>query len=138
MKATLAVAAVTLCLLMLGCGGNNVTAPSNNEAPILPPQNVRVSMNAYGDVMIRWDPNTQPNLRGYNVYRLDVDDSRIGTLTVSPITNHFFMDDTAMPEKDYEYRVTSVSTRGSESTFAMSTIHTPVPGDTGTKMKPEQ
>lgn len=139
MKAKLsAVAAITLvgfCLLMVGCGGDEVTSPSENEAPILAPQNVSVSLNAYGDVIVRWDPNTQPHLRGYNVYRLDVVGSTIATLTATPISDHFLVDDRALSDRDYEYRVTSVSARGSESAYSGIEIHVQTPSGTGPKTR---
>jgi hypothetical protein len=137
LPALAAIALIGFCALVAGCGGDDVAAPTSNEAPILPPQNVAVSLNAYGEVMISWDRNTQSTLRGYNVYRHDVAESAIGRLTTAPIPQNHYLDCTATQGKEYEYRVTSVSTRGDESVFVGTTIQVQTP-DGGSRLRPQQ
>jgi len=111
------------CALIAGCGSddNPVTPTPSNDAPILPPQNVIASRSTNGSVMVSWTANTQSNLLGYKVYRHDVDNSAILTLTPTPITVTHYEDATAT-NGTYEYRVTSVSSKGDESGFATQTI----------------
>lgn len=108
------------CVLIASCGSDTV-APSVDEAPILPPQNVTVSATAVGHVIVSWDRNTQTHLKGYNVYRLDVASSGIQKLTADPIALNIYEDESA-GLREYEYRVTSVSVRGNESGFSSATI----------------
>ena len=114
---------ISVCALVAGCGDDNPTAPdptSGNEAPILPPQNVIATKNG-NDVTITWSANTQANLRGYRVYRHDVANSTIATLTATEITATSYVD-INVDEGRYEYRVTSVSSKGEESSFSARTI----------------
>ena len=127
---------LALGVIFTGCKSDSITTPVA-EAPLLAPQNVTVSQNAYGNVMISWDRNSQSNLRGYNVYRLDVEASAIGRLTISPVAENFYTDETAVWEKDYEYRVTSVSTRGNESVYSSSLYHVDTPTRSGAKLRPD-
>ena len=122
--------ALVVCALVAGCGSGSITS-SSNEAPILSPQNLVVSQNAYGEVQLTWAQNGQSILQGYKVYRLDVAASMIETLTPSPISETYFKDSGAVWTKDYEYRVTSVSTKGNESVPATALIEVtaPAPGD---------
>jgi len=126
---------LALGVIFTGCKSDTITTPVA-EAPMLAPQNVTVSQNAYGQVMISWDRNSQSHLRGYNIYRLDVEASAIGLLTVSPVSENFYTDETAVWESEYEYRVTSVSARGSESVYSSSTFHVNTPTRGGAKLRP--
>lgn len=112
-----------VCALIAGCGSDdNPAAPTlSNDAPILPPQNIIATRSTNGSIMITWAANTQSNLSGYKVYRNDVDNSAILTLTPTPITVTHYQDATASTGT-FEYRVTSVSTKGDESGFASRTI----------------
>ena len=133
-----AIALIGSCLVFVGCGDETVTATDTGEAPILAPQNVTVSQNAFGEVMVSWDRNTQVHLRGYNVYRLDVVESAIATLTANPITETFHVDRAAAADMEYEYRVTSVSARGNESAYIGSRIEVQARDGSGAKLRPER
>jgi fibronectin type 3 domain-containing protein len=116
-----AIVLLGVCALIAGCGSDSVSpANTSNDAPIMPPLNVVVTPTASGKVIITWDANTQPNLRGYKVYRRD--DQSIQTLTVNPISQTRYEDTATVLGATYEYRVTSVSTKGAESGFASATV----------------
>jgi hypothetical protein len=73
-------------VLIAGCGSDSSTvAVDDNEAPILPPQNVQVIPTPDGKVVITWDANAQSHLAGYNVYRNELGFG-IQKLTQSPLT----------------------------------------------------
>jgi fibronectin type 3 domain-containing protein len=108
-------------VLVAGCSDNSSTLTSN-EAPILAPQNVTVTMSAFGDIVVKWDANTQPTLKGYNVYRNDIARSQIALLTAKPTGATAHLDSGAGDPGRYEYRVTSVSVRGVESNPATAMI----------------
>jgi len=108
---------LSACALVAGCGSDDPVSLPSNEAPILPPQNVIVQQTDNGTVMISWAANTQSNLAGYKVYRNDLKQGAIGTLTPHPITVNFYEDTTTEPGGRYEYWVTSVSNKGDESSY---------------------
>ena len=130
LSAFAAIALVGLCSLVIGCNSDGLTS-SSNAAALVAPQNVMVSQNAWGHVIVTWDRNTQSSLRGYNVYRMDVVESSIQLLTGQPTEDNHYLDESAVNETRYEYRVTSVNTRGSESAYSGTVIdvETPKPGD---------
>ncbi len=103
--------------LVSGCGSDTTVSTVVTEAPILPPQNVIVKQGPSGDVFLSWDANTQSILQGYNVYRRDTSAGEILTLTAKPIRENRFVDTQVDWHREYEYRVTTVSTRGGESGF---------------------
>ena len=134
LSAFAAIALVGLCSLAIGCNSDGLTS-SSNAAALVAPQNVKVSQNAWGHVIVTWDRNTQNNLSGYNVYRMDVVESSIQKLTGQPTEDNVYLDEAAVSETRYEYRVTSVSTKGTESAYSGTVIDvdTPKPGD---KLRP--
>jgi fibronectin type 3 domain-containing protein len=78
-------------------------------------------------VIVTWDRNTQSSLRGYNVYRRDVAESSIQLLTAQPTEDIYYLDDAVVQDKQYEYRVTSVGTGGTESAYSATVISVGTP-----------
>ena len=116
--------------LAAGCGDDTSVAPTvHNDAPLLAPQNVEAVPYAGGKVIISWDPNTQSNLLGYNVYRLDVETSLVLKLTPTPITATSYDDLSIAWGKSYQYRVTSVGQDLTESAYATRSVVLPDPTD---------
>jgi fibronectin type 3 domain-containing protein len=121
---------VLLCFagLLTGCNEDSAVAPEETtpaiEAPPAAVSGLRVMLNTNGDVTLRWDASTQPNLRGYNVYRHIVSESAIGILNVSPLTDNRYTDTTTERGQRYEYLVTAVSAKGLESAYAAVSVVT--------------
>ncbi len=122
---TSSIALFALCasLLVSGCAEDSPTpvAPED-EAPVLAPTNVQAVVISGGDIQISWDASSQPNVRGYNVYRVDNGVSSIERLNGSPLEVTSVVDGGAQFGREYDYRVTSVSSRNAESRFATVTI----------------
>lgn len=118
--------------LLLGCGDDSTVAIPEPalEAPPAAPSGLSVELNADGYVELTWDANSQPNIRGYNVYRHIVSQSAIATLNDAPLTETSFIDDQIDRGPVYEYMVTSVTTRGTESAYSTIQINT-TRGDKG-------
>jgi fibronectin type 3 domain-containing protein len=108
--------------ILFGCGDSTVAPADTTEAPIVAPTNVTARELANGDIEIQWDPSTQTNLRGYNVYRLDTVNYQIGKLNGAELTQNNYVDRSAIRQVQYEYRVTAVSSKGTESTYASAFI----------------
>ena len=107
------------CALLAGCGDDAVAPQTQEEAPILPPQNF-VSEAHRSSVVLTWDANTQGHLLGYNIYRSDGGQWDVITLlTPTPITETTFEDFNVVPGVAYRYRVTSISQNHGESQHVM-------------------
>ena len=102
--------------LFAGCVSDSV-APIEDEAPILPPTNVTAMSSETVKLVIEWDPNSHPTLRGYHVYRRLTETEETVRLTASPITDTFYRDMSAERGVGYEYRVTAITKAGKESAY---------------------
>ena len=111
-----------LCALVVGCGDDSV-APKTDEAPILAPQNLMVTRTV-NMIRLSWDPVTQGNLAGYNVYRMEGGCGVLVKMTHSPITETMYEDNSIQVSIGYQYRVTSVTTNLKESPFTTATVST--------------
>ncbi len=119
----LSIVLLSVAALIAGCGSDTVAPTTNNqEAPLLPPQNVVTARSDNGDILITWEPNTQSNLMGYNVYRSDFGSDVFTKLNTSVVTQTQFTDATTQPNKRYSYRVACVSTKGTESNYTSVVI----------------
>ncbi len=112
-----------LLVFAFGCA-EDATAPNpnQNEAPLLAPTNVQALVINGGDIQISWSPSSQPNVRGYNVYRVDNGDSSVERLNASVLEVTSIVDGGARFGREYEYRVTSVGSGNAESRAASVTI----------------
>lgn len=117
----LAMALVTICF---GCA-DELNAPTEDEAPVLPPTNVTAVALSDGSVQVTWDPSSQPTISGYNLYRRELDYGNSKRLNPTRILTTEYLDDTTVAPKEYEYRVTAVNTKGKESrhTTVIITTH---------------
>jgi hypothetical protein len=76
--------------------------------------------SAQGSIDLSWEPNTDPDLAGYIVYRQPVaaDGTLTGTpmrLTPAPVPAPAFSDRTAVPGETYSYRITAIDAAGNAS-----------------------
>ncbi len=113
--------------LMMGCSDDAAVVDPvvpTDEAPPAAVSGLEVTLHSNGDVALTWDASTQPNLRGYNIYRHIVADNAIGTLNRSPLSDNRYIDTNAMRGYSYEYMVTAVSAKGLESAYATITVRT--------------
>ncbi|HYX52810.1 MAG TPA: hypothetical protein VE783_05120 [Candidatus Limnocylindrales bacterium] len=93
------------------------TILAHDTFPPAVPQGLQAVYSGLPDqpfIDMTWSPNTEPDLAGYDVYRLDSNGqwSRINTgLVKTPA----FKDATVQPGHKYSYSVTAVDLRGNES-----------------------
>jgi fibronectin type 3 domain-containing protein len=104
------------CVLAAGCGDDPVS-PVEDEAPILPPTNVSSITSDAEKLLITWEPNTHPHLKGYHVYRLETATQEAVRLTTEPVLAPEYRDPQARRGVEYEYRVTAITTAGKESMY---------------------
>lgn len=84
--------------------------PENVTATATPASN---SVTAHID--LSWAISTESDLLGYNVYRSDTDNTIGARLNTTPLITPVFRDNSAVPGKQYFYRVTAVDRAGNES-----------------------
>jgi len=61
-------------------------------------------------VALRWNPNPEPDIAGYNVYRREKGESAFTQINPQLITEQYFLDREADPHKSYLYRLKTVDT----------------------------
>ena len=119
---TLALALPVLAAIFIGCADDTTAPQTQNTAPLLAPTNVQAAVVNGGDIQITWNLSSQPDVAGYNVYRLDMVNSQIGRLNVSRIAAANYTDMNAQLSREYQYRVTAVNAKGTESNYSAVTI----------------
>jgi fibronectin type 3 domain-containing protein len=70
------------------------------------------------EIDLSWEPNLEPRVTGYRVYRRNVDGAAPDAwrrLDVSPVSTAAYRDLTAEAGRRYAYRVTAVDAAGNES-----------------------
>jgi hypothetical protein len=97
--------------------GNFVTAADSPHAPC-----GLSAASLWEGVELTWEANSEPDLIGYNVYRVTVDrigpgsgSSRASRLNVGPVGEASFLDEWVTEGETYSYVVTAVDTAGLES-----------------------
>ncbi len=86
---------------------NQATVTPQDFIPPAPPRGL-VAIPAPGTIDLTWNPNTEPDLLGYLVYRRRLPEVTAERLTDSPIPGTTFTDRTARPGVTYMYSVTAV------------------------------
>jgi hypothetical protein len=108
---------IGLCALVAGCRSDSVS-PTDDDAPILPPENLTVTQSGEETLTLSWNPCSHPKLAGYVVNRVEIDSQDIVKLTPDPIQATTYTDETVRRGVGYEYRVTAVTKAGKQSICA--------------------
>ena len=120
---TLAFALLAVSVFAFGCAEESAApGQQQDEAPVLAPTNLQATVVDGGSIFISWHPSSQANVIGYNVYRVDLTDDSVEALNRLPVAATSAIDRSTRFGRDYEYRVTTVSDRNTESRFATVTI----------------
>jgi len=107
--------------LVAGCGSDPV-APTEDPVPVLPPENLLAMPSVSEKLILSWDPNSHPQLAGYQVYRVEVETQDMAKLTEDAIPGTTYQDLSARRGVEYEYRVTAITTSGEESSYASVSV----------------
>jgi hypothetical protein len=124
---------VLICaaVMAFGCGSSSTSPEPVNEAPIGPPLHVLARQYDGGDILVAWEPNSQANIVGTNLYRANQGSDNFVKLNPSPITIKVYLDDTVQYGNGYVYRVTSVNSGGNESVYRSVGIFNKFPKEPG-------
>jgi fibronectin type 3 domain-containing protein len=79
------------------------------RTPPSPPTGLVAAMQKDG-VALRWDPNPEPDIAGYNLYRREKGESVFIKINPQLVTENYFLDKEANLRKPYIYRMTAVDT----------------------------
>jgi hypothetical protein len=128
-----AVALVLVCAAMtaFGCGSSSTSPEPVNEAPLQPPLHFAARQYGQGDILLAWEPNTQANIVGVNLYRANSGSTNFTKLNDAPITLKIFLDGSAQYGVGYTYRVRSVNQAGNESVYRSANIFNKFPKGPG-------
>jgi hypothetical protein len=80
----------------------------------IPNQQPATNNQQPASIDLSWEPNTEPDLAGYYVYRRTTSNSAT-RLTPTPLPGPAYRDTTAIPGQHYIYTVTAIDTSGNES-----------------------
>ncbi len=113
-------------------GGKVDTAPEQitvsyqDLTPPDMPDSLVVKVNG-GDITLTWNENTEGDLAGYHIDRIDQDDN-VTRITSSPIATESYVDD-SLDDAIYSYRVVAIDVSGNESdpsTEVVGVVYTPI------------
>jgi len=79
------------------------------RTPPSPPTGLVAAAQKDG-IALRWDPNPEPDIAGYNLFRRDRGENEFTKINPQLITENYFLDREADPKKSYLYRLTAVDT----------------------------
>jgi len=77
--------------------------------PPSPPTGLVAAVQKEG-IALRWNPNPEPDVAGYNVYRREKGESAFIKANPRLITENYFLDREADPHKTYFYRLKAMDT----------------------------
>lgn len=98
--------------LLDGCQRGTNPVKSNDGVPPAVPTGLNVYYSQDGSVGLEWHPNTEPDLKGYNVYRK----INNGIYSLFSFTgNFYFIDDSLSYNDTYFYRISAIDNDGLES-----------------------
>jgi fibronectin type 3 domain-containing protein len=98
------------------------------RTPPSPPTGLVAAIQKEG-IALRWDPNPEPDIAGYNLYRREKGENVLIKINPQLITENYFLDREADPNKSYFYRLKAVDTSPArnESEFSKEVEVSPEP-----------
>ncbi|MHA2100651.1 MAG: choice-of-anchor D domain-containing protein, partial [Candidatus Kariarchaeaceae archaeon] len=90
------------------------------------PQNL-AAIGGNNQVILRWNPNNEPDLYKYNIYRGTSSPpvTLIDSVVVSSFVDTIYVDNNVIPDTAYYYHISAVDSSGSESSFSNEVNATP-------------
>jgi fibronectin type 3 domain-containing protein len=114
-------------IAVYSCAGTEIPGPESGEtepagvldtdAPDVPESVTAISGNR--GVVIRWDASVEPDVFGYNIYRISPGGLAI-KLNARPVILNRFVDRTKLMPGKYSYSVTAVDSSANANESAMS------------------
>ena len=110
-------------IIYIGCERPTDANQKDDGIPPAVPIGVQISYTSDGEILVEWLPNSEIDLRGYNVYRKTNKTDYI-FLTFTP--NSYWFDDSLSYDEEYSYRISAVDIWGEESQRSAEVSATPL------------
>ncbi|MFA3783006.1 fibronectin type III domain-containing protein [Melioribacteraceae bacterium 4301-Me] len=104
---------ISLFFYLLSCERQQVTESEENNLPPDTPVGLEVYTAHDGFVSIDWLPNTESNIKGYNIYRSINDTSRFKLLSFTK--DNYYLDINLDYDSTYFYRISALNNKNIES-----------------------
>ncbi|HVP58015.1 MAG TPA: hypothetical protein VMU02_07930 [bacterium] len=115
------VAAMLVLLVVAGsCGRDNTVAPIDTVAPN-PPVGVMTAPDGMRSVVISWDPNTEVDLAGYNLYTSTNEHGPYGQVNARLLLCPWCYAQATPMDVTY-FKVTAVDRSGNESAYSQEVV----------------
>lgn len=106
-----------------GCERPTDNNQTNDGVPPAVPVGVRIYYASDGEILVEWFSNTEPDLKGYNIYR-KINKSVYQFLTFT--TKSYYFDDSLNYEDEYFYRISALDIWGEESELSAEVSAKPI------------
>lgn len=122
LKILKSIPAIFIILMLQGCERSTQFIDDPGIPPTAP-TGLRVYSATDGEVVIIWNPNQEPDVKGYNIYRK----SELTDFIIIAFTNeNFFFDDSLDYDTTYYYKISAVSIWNRESDLSNEVSAKPV------------
>ncbi|MDR3609126.1 MAG: hypothetical protein P4L27_01020 [Ignavibacteriaceae bacterium] len=114
---------IIIVIMLNGCERQLYLNNSDSGIPPAVPVGVKVVYAYDGAVFIAWQYNTEPDFKGYNVYR-SINNSSFSLLAFT--TNNYYFDDSLDYQTKYYYKISAINNAGRESLTCDSIMAQPL------------
>ncbi len=114
---------LVMLLLGIGCERPTDNNQTNDGVPPAVPVGVRIYYASDGEILVEWFSNTEPDLKGYNVYR-KINKSVYQFLSFT--NKSYYFDDSLNYEDEYFYRISALDIWGEESELSAEVSAKPI------------
>lgn len=108
--------------IYIGCERPTDANQKDDGIPPAVPGGVQISYASDGEILIEWIPNSEVDLKGYNVYR-KTSNSDFEVLAFT--TKSYWFDDSLSYDENYSYRISALDIWGGESQMSTEVSATP-------------
>jgi hypothetical protein len=106
---------VAILLLLSNCNRETVNEAVDDGLPPSTPTNLRVYAARDGEIGIEWNSSGEPDIKGYNIYRAELDTNFKAAGFTSDL---FFVDDSLDYFTEYSYKINAVDDNDRISGFS--------------------
>jgi hypothetical protein len=103
-----------LPLIYLGCDRTNEIIEDPGIPPAVP-AGLRIFYATDGEIIIDWNSNSEPDVKGYNIYRRTESNAEV---KIAFVNDNYFFDDSLEYNTTYYYKITAVNLWDRESDFS--------------------
>jgi hypothetical protein len=100
-----------LSIFFLGCDRTNEIIEDPGIPPAVP-TGLRIFYASDGEIVIDWNSNSEPDVKGYNIYRRTESNAEV---KIAFVNDNYFFDDSLEYDATYYYKITAVNLWDRES-----------------------